>query len=92
MDDTMPDREAYELRISLLKEQLELQITLRKKAETKSLMYNNRLNNLRKKIANYFGVTFREIKTNRRLGPAECAKRLNNFENGPRLGLYPTNF
>ena len=64
MKDTMSDREAYELRISLLKEQLELQITLRKKAETRSLMYNNRLNNLRKKIANYFGVTFREIKTN----------------------------
>jgi len=64
MNDTMSDREAYELRISLLKEQLELQITLRKKAETRSLMYNNRLNNLRKKIANYFGVTFTEIKTN----------------------------
>lgn len=62
MKDTMSDREAYELRISLLKQQLELQITLRKKAETKSLMYNNRLNNLRKKIANYFGVTFGEIR------------------------------
>ena len=61
MNDTMSDREAYELRISLLKQQLEVQIKLRKKAETKSLMYNNRLNNLRKKIANYFGVSTKVI-------------------------------
>ena len=50
-----------ELRISLLKQQLEVQIKLRKKAETRSLMYNNRLNNLRKKIANYFGVSTKVI-------------------------------
>jgi len=61
MTNTMSDREAYEIRISLLKQQLEVQIKLRKKAETRSLMYNNRLNNLRKKIANYFGVSTKVI-------------------------------
>ena len=61
MNDTMPDREAYELQISLLKQQINEQIILRKKAEIRSLMYNNRLNNLRKKIANYFGVSTKVI-------------------------------
>ena len=63
--ENLPDREAYELQIDLLKEQLDKETVRKVRAENKVGMYNSRLNNLRGKIANHLGVSYREIRDHR---------------------------
>ena len=60
--ENLPDREAYELQIDLLKEQLDKTIKQRVRAENKVRMYNSRLNTLQVKIANQLGVSYRDLR------------------------------
>jgi|8_EtaG_2_1085327.scaffolds.fasta_scaffold50957_3 hypothetical protein len=60
--ENLPDREAYELQIDLLKEQLDKVIAQRVRAENKVRMYHSRLNTLQVKIANQLGVSYRDLR------------------------------